>query len=323
MDTINYKEIIKNHPWIAQEGQAAILSPDSDGLLCGLFMSHYLNWKIAGFYDGKVLVLSKGLKSRDCIFLDMEIFRKNIKSVGHHMVMYKINDLPANWKNFDNCIQPNNIRGYDYYNVFEKKYPLATIHFLIGILGSKMKVDIPKSSICPLLYTDGTFKNLFNYPENCLSWLHFLGGDYRESPLYSIFYNDHYSIMELMFALKDLFEKLGQINDGARGGDKIKISDSKSHVQGFEQNGAGYSLNNATKEKAEKLLHMLSKLTKWDYKPKSWQWSDMSVYRFSKESIKPGKKNYNDMIAKDPLSFAITSTLAIEYTIEKPDKLPS
>ena len=85
---INYNEIIESHPWIIETNQKYILSPDSDGLLCGLFMSTYLGWKIKGFYDGKVMLLSKDTSVKDCVFLDMEVFRKDIKSVGHHMVQY-------------------------------------------------------------------------------------------------------------------------------------------------------------------------------------------------------------------------------------------
>jgi len=40
---INYNNIIKKYPWILKENQKCILSPDSDGLLCGLFMSNVLN----------------------------------------------------------------------------------------------------------------------------------------------------------------------------------------------------------------------------------------------------------------------------------------
>ena len=58
-EKIDYDDLIKRHPWILQKNQQCILSPDSDGLLCGLFMSHMLNWQIKGFYDGKVMVLEK------------------------------------------------------------------------------------------------------------------------------------------------------------------------------------------------------------------------------------------------------------------------
>jgi len=144
MEQIDYNEIIKKHSWVVKKNQPCVLSPDSDGLLCGLFMSHYLNWKIKGFYDGKVLLIDKKTSAKDCVFLDMEVFRKEIRSVGHHMVLFNKNKKPSNWNNFANCVQPNGLRNYDGYKDFRLKYPLATIHLLIGIVGSKLAIEIPK-----------------------------------------------------------------------------------------------------------------------------------------------------------------------------------
>src|SRR3989338_10871641 len=93
-DQIDYEKIVKNYPWIIKKEQNCILSPDSDGLLCGLFMSAYLNWRIKGFYDGKVMLLDKNVSAKDCVFLDMEVFRKDIRSVGHHMVQFNKKKRP-------------------------------------------------------------------------------------------------------------------------------------------------------------------------------------------------------------------------------------
>ena len=54
-EKIKYETLLKKHPWIVKKNAKCILSPDSDGLLCGLFMSHHLNWEVVGFYDGKIL----------------------------------------------------------------------------------------------------------------------------------------------------------------------------------------------------------------------------------------------------------------------------
>ena len=112
-DEIDYDRIIKEYPWIVEKDINCILSPDSDGLLCGLLMSNYFNWKVVGFYDGKVLILKKGMSVKDCIFLDMEVFRKDIRSMGHHMLLFNKNNKPLNWNNFKDCLQPNNLRNYD------------------------------------------------------------------------------------------------------------------------------------------------------------------------------------------------------------------
>ncbi len=58
-EQIEYDIICKKYKWILEKNNFCVLSPDSDGFLCGLFMSTFLNWKIVGFYDGKVSVINK------------------------------------------------------------------------------------------------------------------------------------------------------------------------------------------------------------------------------------------------------------------------
>jgi len=316
VEQINYGEVIKKYPWIIKRGQDCILSPDSDGLLCGLFMSTYLNWKIMGFYDGKVMLLDKNISAKDCIFLDMEIFRKEIRSVGHHMAQFNKNKKPSNWDNFNNCIQPNNFRNYDGYNDFRLKYPLATIHLLIGIVGSKIKLTIPESAICPLLYVDGVFKNLFGYPENCIDWLRYLGANSSRNKLYDIFLNERYSIYNLMVALKDFFIQINKISENRKGNDKIKISNTKGEPVNLKMGSKVSDLTEEEKKKSEKFLKILSILTKWNYKKENWRWTNLRLYRFSKSVIKPNNRNFETMISKNPLSWAMTSGLAIEYTTD-------
>jgi hypothetical protein len=318
---INYEDLIRKYPWIVEPNKKCILSPDSDGLLCGLFMSHILHWKIVGFYDGKILLLGQNESVKDCIFLDMEIFRKDVKSLGHHMVLYNKRSIPTNWSNFDNCIQPNNIRGYDATTQFNLKYPLGAIHLLLGIVGYNKEIEIKNSAICPLLYTDGTFKNLFNYPDNCLSWLNFLCAEDINSPLNKIFFNDHYNISSLMLALKEFFEKLRGINDGSRGADKIKISNTSGEPINIENVGEYYSLTQNQVENTITFLKILDDLTGWNFSRERWLFDNFSIFKFKKESIVPSNQRFNQLISNNPLSWAMTSSLAIEYTLEEPDRL--
>ncbi|MDD5696474.1 MAG: hypothetical protein PHO90_00680 [Candidatus Pacebacteria bacterium] len=315
-DQIDYEKIVRGYSWITKRGQNCILSPDSDGLLCGLFMSNYLDWRIKGFYDGKIILLDKNISIKDCIFLDMDIFRKEIRSVGHHMVQFNKRKKPSSWKNFDNCIQPNNFRNYDGYKDFRLKYPLATIHLLIGIIGSKIKVTIPKSAICPLFYVDGVFKNLFGYPENCIDWLRYLRADSDKNSLYDIFFDKHYSVYNLMVALEEFFIQISGIDKGKRGNDKIKISNTKGQPINIKTNRDTYELIQDEKDKARKFLKILSRLTQWNYKEKSWQWDNFKIYQFSKSTIKPNNKNFEAMIKKKPFSWAMTKGTVIEYTLD-------
>ncbi len=311
---IDYQALVAKYPWIIAKNQDCILSPDSDGLLCGLLMSHYLGWKIRGWYDGKVLLLEDGFRPKDCVFLDMEIFRKDVRSVGQHMVLFNKKQLPANWSNFGNCISANNLRTYDGKHDFPQKYPLGTIHLLLGILGSVQKMPISTDAICPLLYTDGTFKNLFNYPENCLDWLHFLGAENPTSPLHTVFFNDHYTISSLMNALDTLFTTLRQITGGKRGGDKVKLSNSKGEAQNFD--ATTKSIDVGVVAQAEQFLQMLARDTGWKYVSNQWSWCNLSHFEFKKGTIKPSQGRYDALMKQNPVSLAMTSGLAIEYTTD-------
>ncbi len=320
-DQIKYNEIIKKHPWIVEKNQKCVLSPDCDGLLCGLFMSAHLNWKIAGFYDGKVILLDKNTSARDCVFLDTEVFRQEIRSVGHHMVLFNKNKKPSTWDNFANCIQPNNLRNYDGYNDFRLKYPLSTIHLLIGLIGSKLRIEIPKSAICPLFYVNGVFKNLFGYPENCLDWLRYLKANDKENKLHGIFLNEHYSIYNLMVALSDFFVRISGLSAKKLGNDKIKISNTKGELVNVTKKSGAFELAPEERQKVEAFIKILADLTGWDYKIKNWQWADFKAYTFSKNSVKPNNRNFEAMIKKKPITWAMTSGLAIEYTLDPQNKL--
>ena len=125
-----------------------------------------------------------------------------------------------------------------------------------------------------------------------------------------------------MIALKDFFERLRNIDNGSRGGDKIKISDSKGEPINIVKEGDYFSLSDELKENAIKFLSILSELTGWEYISNSWTFNDFSIYKFKKSSIVPSNQRFNELIEKNPLSWAMTSTLAIEYTLEEPDSLP-
>lgn len=326
-DQIDYDEIIEKYPWIIEENQNCILSPDSDGLLCGLFMSHFLNWKIKGFYDGKVMVLEEGLSAKDCVFLDIEIFRKDIRSFGHHMLLYNNNDLPDNWDNFENCLQPNILRNYDGYHYFRLKYPLGTIHLLLGIISHKYNIKLSENALAPLFFVDGTFNVLFSYPENVMNWLNFLQvKDNKNSSLYPIFMNKKHSIYETMELMFDFFAKRDKISVPRERGDRLKISNKDSTPYNIEMDNNNYKINDDAVRRIKEFIELLESFTEWEFKKENWTWNNFSLYKFTKSDFKAKNwrvngGNFKQMINLNPLSWAMTSGQNIEFTEEYPDKL--
>jgi len=324
---IDYGKIAQTHPWIIQPNQKCVLSPDSDGLLCGLLMSHYLNWEIVGFYDGKIMLLDKNYSAKDVVFLDMEICRKEIRSIGHHMLMFNKKYFPLVKEQFSNCIQPNLMRNYDK-KTFRLKYPLATIHLLIDILDNTFKkIELPESAICPLFFTDGTFNVLFKYPENVLDWLKYLRTNETKSALHYLFENDKYSVIALMRAMDAFFRKRDKISVSRERGDRLKISDKKGAPYNIEADGIGGSkINDEAVNRTISFLKLLSETTGWNYKSDAWLWNKFSLYKFTKGDFKGDSKRLNggtfeEFLKKNPLSWAMTSGDNIEYTIEEPAKM--
>lgn len=329
-DTINYDEILVKYPWISRKNQKCILSPDSDGLLCGLFMSYYLDWEIVGFYDGKVCLLKDGISAfdDDVCFLDMEIYREGIKSFGHHMVMVYKNHLPDDWnKRFQDCIQPNLMRGFDK-NSFRLKYPLATIHLLIGILENcpDLEIKVEESAIFPLIFTDGTFNVMFSYPENVMNWWKFLKVSDSSKLLKYIFQGEDYTVYKLMQEMDIFFRERDLVSAPRERGDRLKISNKDGTPYNIEEGESNYKIIDEAKLRCEMFLLLLSKHTKWEYQPEKWNFENLRLLQFTKSDFKNRNwsikiENWKNMLSSNPLSWAMTSGDNIEFTIEFPDKL--
>lgn len=339
-DKIDYHSIAKKYPWIAQKDQQMILSPDCDGFLCGLLLSTYLNWKVVGYYDGKIAILKKGTKTKKCVFLDMDIFRKNIRSIGHHMVLYNKNSVPPNWNNYSNCIQLNNLRNFDYRHDFQRKYPFGTIHFLLGLLQSQNIIkSLPSTAMYPLLFADGLWTVFFDYTENSLDWIDYLRINESTHILNSIFCGNHsfYQVMQginTFLRVRDSFNAIGTYTNGTfvsravrRSGHNLRISNQNGYPINLVQNGHLYNIHTSELKRVLGFINRLAKDTEWSYIPSHWTWAGFELYKFSKadfsnNKIKLNDANFQNIIRQNPISWAMGGQSNMEYTLETPDKLP-
>lgn len=331
-DKIDYDELLKNFPWIDERDRYCVLSPDSDGLLCGLLMAKMRNWKIIGFYDDKVGLIEKNYISKDLVFLDGEIFRKQAKSMGHHMLQFN-KKQNIDFSNFDNCIQPNLLRNYDGKHDFRLKYPLATIHMLVSILAySDYKhglnsITLTEKAVAPLFFTDGVFNVLFSYPENVLNWLSYLRINENWNPLKNIFENEVYSVFTTMKLMNEFFRERDKLSFGKERGDRLKISSKDGEPYNIELLNNGTSkLNDDAVNRIKEFLKLIGSMTNWDYLETDWIcWNNLHYYKFTKEDFKKHgwtitNTNFEKFIALNPLSWAMTSGENIEFTLENPSK---
>lgn len=335
---MNSEEILKKYPWIIKEKQKLIISPDSDGFLCALLYLNYFDAEVVGYYDGKIMLCPPDINPKDCLFLDMDIFCKNIKSVGHHMVCFNKNNLPSNWYNYDNCIQINNLRKFDKVHDFQRKYPFATIHFLLTLLSNVKKIKLGENAIVPLLFSDGVWTVLFGYTENCLDWFNWLHIKEKNSILNSIFcgntsFNTVMEEINLFLRERDKLNSKCTYNpltletnykNRSRTGDKLMISNSHGEpINIKKKDESTYDIINEEQERVKKFITLLSSLMGWQPYIDKWNFSNFKLRKFSK-GILDGKSghekfnqvNYKKMVEGKCFSMAITSSLAIEYTID-------
>ena len=319
MDTLDYQKITQQFPWITSKNKHCVISPDSDGLLSALFMSHHLHWKIKGFYDGKVLLLEKNSNPSSVIYLDVEIYRKGVRSVGQHMLLPNKQQIPSNWNNFENCIAANNLREFDAKNDFRNKYPFGTIHLLISIIGNIMQLEKNPEIIAPLMYADGTFKNIFGYPENSLSWFHFLQAT-KNDILREVFFTKQTSTAEQMEMMKNLFQTIREVGGATRGGEKIKISErGGKNIGSIIQDRGQVYIEKEEVRKSEAILEMFANFTGWKYNKSLWTWGNFNHFQFTKKILDntTSFNKRNEILETDPISFAITATNRMEYTIDQ------
>lgn len=251
------------------------------------------------------------------------------------MVCFNKDKKPENWYHYDNCIQLNNLRGFDCKNNFQQKYPFATIHFLLSLLETVRDIEIAPEAIVPLLFSDGVLNNLFGYPENCLEWFQWMRANDPESLLYNVFYKE-IPFSSVMTQVKGFFEARDQFNSmfyydfteqckkdkkARRSGHRMIISQKDGTPANIVKNEDDtFSIWSIEKERTMGFITLMAKLMGWDVFPEKWSFSKMKLYRFKKEimsddsTMRLNQKNYKEMAESNCFSMAITGTTTIEFT---------
>jgi len=316
-DKINYATILEKYPWLIQTDQKCVISPDADGMLCGLFLSHFLNWQVVGYYDnGKNLILKSGVRARDCVFLDTEIYRPDIRSIGHHISLFRKDDTDINMGNYVNCLNPNNLRYRTLKENFSLKYPMGTIHLLVSIIGSTRNIDFSDESFFTVLQADGTINRFLDrYSDNLRSWLVYLGIE-DEGSVFAKMLNKETTLLKINKEYVDYIQRFVKNKH-----DKIPVSE-KGVIKDSSFNQERTSFSDDCTHSTVEYLEFLSENTGWKFDRSKWVFNGFCLYQFTKKTVKPGVRTFNMAVHENFLSLAITANDTMEYTLEEPGKLP-
>jgi len=174
-----------------------VISGDIDGILSAVLLSHTMGWEVVGFYTLNDLWVSRRhlapgagdpesrLARSGLVFLDHDIYRSTIESIGHHLLQWSPDTAIPLHTEGRGSLNPNLLRGITK-KEFGRKYPFGTFHFLLACASAwgLVRDFQPDDQVTTLLlHIDSSFVNAMNYQDNALDWLDWLGGSDANSPL--------------------------------------------------------------------------------------------------------------------------------------------
>jgi hypothetical protein len=154
---------------------------DLDALLSSVLAHHLFGWDIAGYYDLRTIWRSstggddKAL--REAVWLDLDICRPNLKSIGHHILT--INGQTPAPPQHARTLNPNLLRGVGMNPVtsWRRKYPLGTLHFLLWLWNADLPPGRHESALPLVWLADSAYINgqsdtpaARRYRTNVLDW---------------------------------------------------------------------------------------------------------------------------------------------------------
>jgi len=214
---LDYDSFAHRFPWLLEESRSMIISNDFDGFLCAQLLHHVLRWKIAGFYVRASAIWHDREfpeeKLSDCVFVDIDINRTHIRSVGHHVLKYSAADqIPGHQRT---SLNPNLERNVYVKDRWKQKYPLGTIHLLIAFYAhAGFPIPLPSADdyFNLLWHADSAAINTARYFDNVMDWLTMLlPKDKSSSPIHYL-YDDlcTTSAHEFLHRLNRFWDKLSE-----------------------------------------------------------------------------------------------------------------
>ena len=203
---------------------------------------------------------------------------------------------------------------------------MATVHFLISILCNKIDINLSKKSIYPLLFVDGLYNVLFNYPENVMNWFNFLEINKENNPLHRILFLEKHSIANIMEGMDSFFVKRNEFGTKSRRdrGDRLVISDNKSAIN-LKESGDFYDINEDNVNRIKKFINFLSQQFEWEFKKDDWTFKNFKKNEFEKHKLESSQgipkdkrlidENRIKLYKNKCLSLAATAGNRVEYTL--------
>jgi site-specific DNA-methyltransferase (adenine-specific) len=298
-DRCDYEALKADASWLRQRGLPMVISPDLDGVLSAMLLQHLWQWQLVGFYDAENLWLLReysDIEHSKPVFVDHDIYRKDLPSIGHHMLKWGL-DTPVPEHESPQSVNPNLLRDIVFSRrgekEFRRKYPFGTLHLLLACYSAwgDLKNQHPSSEFLPLLMNvDSSLRSAFTYEKNALDWLEWLGGsDDESSPIYplcrEIARASSQRLLRWKDALGDQIEDLGFKRDS--------------------QCAIGNPTDSVEWARLQVVLDWLEDATPWKAAFPDFPNADVVQIEMVRASCKPTKRDFRRVISSQPFSYAI------------------
>ncbi len=211
MFSITVNDCIRN---LFQENKKCIVNADLDGILSGMLLQRFLNWRVVGYSsccgkpDDELWLFDTKEKIKDCIFVDLPVWVNDISTIDQHFVAFEKESVDDYFKK-RNKINPNTIRGRVFKTnngrcEYTGKYPFGTVHFVLAVLENLGKIskdfvfDFRKKlgsfDLADLvLRADRVIGNTAQYTPNCIDWCNWILdiGGHNTKSLFNIVKNEY------------------------------------------------------------------------------------------------------------------------------------
>ena len=221
------------------KNRKCIINTDLDGLLSGMILQYFLDWKIVGYSsccgkpDDELWLENPNETIKECVFVDLPVCRHDYSVIDQHFVSYDMSFVDS-YMSDNNKLNPNVLRKRVYKTghgrcEYTSKYPFGTVHFIIallewlGIIGNTFTIDLYKKvgsfDVADLLLrADRVIGNTNQYTTNCYDWIEWIKrfGKKNTHSLFDIAKNSH---KERAATEKAVEDKLISIGCGGIDGD--------------------------------------------------------------------------------------------------------
>jgi len=299
----DYARLRQEFAHMFEPARQCVISVDIDGILSAVLLSEVFHWEVVGFYALNDLWILRrcfrsapqdpeaALRNAKLLFLDHDIYRSDIDSIGHHLLRWSPDTPIPLHTDGRASLNPNLLRGITM-KEFGRKYPFGTFHFLLACLSawdllSEFQPDDEITTL--LLQIDSSFVNAINYQDNALDWIDWLGGSEKDSPLYPVCRRmlrwSPRTVIEQFRTLADTFERLG-----IRRRSQATLTDPTDSEAWAVAQG---------------LIDWFEGKTGWQSRFADLHSSEVAHFSMDRHRCKPNRSLFEPVIAKEPFSYAI------------------